>query len=200
MTKRTIRLSDAQLVILARAAEREDGAASVPARMNRAAAKAGAGLVARKLAREARAKADMPVWRKDAEGRALSLVITRAGREAIGVEEQAPAAATGSKVARGARASAKTAEREAATQGKSTPDRAAAPREGSKQAQLIAMLGDAKGATLDALSTTLGWLPHTTRAAMTGLRKRGLAVERMRGVDGRSVYRIAGGSTSPVAA
>ena len=34
-----------------------------------------------------RAKAGTPVWRKDEEGRAVSLVITRAGRAAIGVEE-----------------------------------------------------------------------------------------------------------------
>ena len=40
-----------------------------------------------------------------------------------------------------------------------------------------------------------GWLPHTTRAALTGLRKRGYAVvhERIEGHD--SVYQIVGRPT-----
>ena len=40
------------------------------------------------------------------------------------------------------------------------------------------MLAKDKGATLDALIEATGWLPHTTRAAITGLRKRGFAIER----------------------
>jgi hypothetical protein len=34
-----------------------------------------------------------------------------------------------------------------------------------------------EGATLDDLITATGWLPHTTRVALTGLRKTGLAIE-----------------------
>ena len=37
--------------------------------------------------REVRSKPDMPVWREDEEGRGTSLVITREGREAIGIED-----------------------------------------------------------------------------------------------------------------
>jgi hypothetical protein len=36
-----------------------------------------------------------------------------------------------------------------------------------------------------------GWLPHTTRAALTGLRKLGYAVVRERVHGGNSIYRIA---------
>jgi acyl-CoA reductase-like NAD-dependent aldehyde dehydrogenase len=50
-----------------------------------AAAKIGSSLVARKLMRESRSKPGMPVWR-EAEGKNISLVITRAGRDAIGCE------------------------------------------------------------------------------------------------------------------
>jgi len=32
------------------------------------------------------------------------------------------------------------------------------------------------GATLDELVASTGWLPHTTRAALTGLRKRGFTI------------------------
>ena len=47
------------------------------------------------------------------------------------------------------------------------------PRAGSKQAMVIEMLGRERGATLDDLVAATGWLPHTTRAALTGLRKKG---------------------------
>jgi Protein of unknown function (DUF3489) len=40
------------------------------------------------------------------------------------------------------------------------------------------------------LTQATGWLPHTTRAALTGLRKRGYAVIRERIGAGDSVYRI----------
>ena len=49
------------------------------------------------------------------------------------------------------------------------------------------MLSRKAGATLEALVDATGWLPHTTRAALTGLRKRGYTVllERQ---DGRPRY------------
>jgi len=65
---------------------------------------------------------------------------------------------------------------------------------GSKQALIIALLSRAEGATLDQLIAATGWLPHTTRAALTGLRKKGCAIERAKGEDGKSLYRI--GSTN----
>jgi hypothetical protein len=67
------RLTDTQLIVLSKAAARDDGIASIPGGLNKAAAaKLGASLVSRKLMREVRSKPDMPVWReKDAieEGR-----------------------------------------------------------------------------------------------------------------------------------
>ena len=56
----------------------------------------------------------------------------------------------------------------------------AAPRDGSKLALLIDLLRRADGATIVDLTQTTGWLAHTTRAAITGLRKRGYAVTRER--------------------
>jgi Protein of unknown function (DUF3489) len=46
------------------------------------------------------------------------------------------------------------------------------------------------GATLDALVDATGWLPHTTRAALTGLRKRGFMIERTREQGSVAIYRI----------
>ena len=43
-------------------------------------------------------------------------------------------------------------------------------------AQVVEMLKDGQGATLAELVALTGWLPHTTRAALTGLRKRGYIV------------------------
>jgi hypothetical protein len=51
-----------------------------------------------------------------------------------------------------------------------------APRGGTKLAQVLELLQRDQGATLNELVVTTGWLPHTTRAALTGLRKRGYAV------------------------
>ena len=90
------KLTDTQLIVLSKAAQRGDGAAGVPNRMNKAAAaKVGASLVVRRLMREIRAKPGMPVWRTDDDGRRISLIITRAGREAIGVAEDAVPTLTG---------------------------------------------------------------------------------------------------------
>lgn len=59
----------------------------------------------------------------------------------------------------------------------------------SKQAQLIELLQGDKAASTTDLATALGWLPHTTRAALTGLRKKGHAVVSEK-VDGETRYRI----------
>ena len=58
-------------------------------------------------------------------------------------------------------------------------------------ATAIEMLRAAEGATVAELSQAMGWLPHTTRAVLTGLRKRGYAVTLDRSDAERgSVYRI----------
>jgi hypothetical protein len=81
------KLTDTQLIVLSKAAQRDDGAANVPEKMNRtAAAKVAASLVACKLMKETTAKPGMPVWREE-DGKKISLITTRAGRKAVGVGE-----------------------------------------------------------------------------------------------------------------
>jgi hypothetical protein len=63
------------------------------------------------------------------------------------------------------------------------------PRDGSKLANVIGLLDRPDGASLDDLIQITNWLPHTLRAALTGLRKRGLDIERRR-EDGATRYRI----------
>lgn len=56
----------------------------------------------------------------------------------------------------------------------------------SKTSQVLSLLQRPEGATLGQLVAVTGWLPHTTRAALTGLRKKGHAVtSEKRGGEGR---------------
>ncbi len=190
------KLTDTQLIVLSGAAAHGEGAASLPPRMTKAAAiKVGSSLVARKLMREIRAKPGLPVWRGDEQGRGLALVVLRAGRDAIGVEEaetqnEVGAITPGSKGASRAKASPtmQARKQQAASAPEPLPD-CSMPREGSKQALIITMLKKKEGASIDALMEATGWLPHTTRAALTGLRKRGFTIEHAK-EEGGTVYRI----------
>ena len=65
----------------------------------------------------------------------------------------------------------------------------AAPKRETKNDKVIALLKRKNGATLEELVAATAWLPHTARAAMTGLRKKGHTIERNR-VDGVSRYLI----------
>ena len=58
----------------------------------------------------------------------------------------------------------------------------------SKQSLLIALLVRDEGATLDQIVSATGWLPHTTRAALTGLKKKGYALSSEK-LDGVRTYR-----------
>jgi hypothetical protein len=70
------------------------------------------------------------------------------------------------------------------------------PPASTKRAQLIRMLERAEGASVAEIGHRLGWLPHTVRAAMTGLRKAGREVTRSKDADDRSVYRLASVKTA----
>lgn len=47
------------------------------------------------------------------------------------------------------------------------------PKRPNKSAAVLAMLQRPDGATLDQIVIATGWLPHTARAALTGLKKKG---------------------------
>jgi uncharacterized protein DUF3489 len=65
------------------------------------------------------------------------------------------------------------------------------PRASTKRAVLIGMLERPDGASIAELGQRLGWLPHTVRAAITGLRHAGREVTRNKDAEGQSVYRLA---------
>ena len=60
----------------------------------------------------------------------------------------------------------------------------------TKQALIIGLLQRQEGATLADLVAATGWLPHTTRAALTRLRQAGHLLDKTKAKTG-AVYRIA---------
>ncbi len=72
--------------------------------------------------------------------------------------------------------------------GKAGPVTTAGARQ-TKQAAILELLRRAEGASIDDLTSAIGWQAHSVRAALTGLRKRGHEIQR--GVEGgASCYRI----------
>jgi hypothetical protein len=202
------KLTDTQLIVLSSAAKHDEGLATRPANLNAAAAmKVASSLIDRGLVREIRAKTDAPIWHENDDGR-FALKITKAGREAIGIDgdEEAQQAASSSATPgpskpkkRGSKAAANTvAAKTAAPQTKAARQKTRGNgetssgqiRAGSKQAVIVKLMSRPKGATLDEMVQATEWLPHTTRAALTGLRKRGFALERINDEAKGSVYRI----------
>lgn len=160
------KLNDTQTVLLSTASQREGGSLyPLPDRLKRGAllTKAIATLLKLALVTERETTDASSVSRTDGDLR-LGLFITPAGLEAIGIE---PAAGAG--------------EHEA-----TTPP--ATPRQ-SKAADVLALLGREQGATMPELIEATGWLPHTTRAALTGLRKKGHTIERSKR-DDATCYRV----------
>ena len=64
------------------------------------------------------------------------------------------------------------------------------PPASTKRAMLISMLERPEGASVAEIGQRLGWLPHTVRAAITGLRHAGRDVTRSKAENGQSVYRL----------
>lgn len=61
----------------------------------------------------------------------------------------------------------------------------------SKKDRLVELLRAKTGADVRQLGEALGWLPHTVRAALTGLRKAGIVVDKMPAREGEPTrYRI----------
>jgi DNA-binding MarR family transcriptional regulator len=192
-------LSASQLAMLSIAAKREDRCLVPPPSLRGAQiAKSGEKLIGTGLVREVKGKASVPVWHRDsATGTAFALKLTSAGMKAAMADE------TPLKVELASGIDKPVAIEEAAPPLVTAIEQAAAPqpswdmrsqrepRATSKIAAVIGLLSRAEGATLAELIEATSWLPHTTRAALTGLRKRGyvLTLDRSDGQRG-SVYRI----------
>ena len=169
----TTKLNELHYVLLATAAKRANGSILPPSNsigVTRAGlTRAINTLIKRGLAHEADAADESSIWRSDGK-RKIAAIVTDAGRAAVAEAdgkkpEEAPPAAP--------------PEDPSAVEAK--------PQ--TKQALLLEMLKRDEGATLAQLVEATNWLPHTTRAALTGLRKKGHIITASK-VDGASLYHI----------
>jgi hypothetical protein len=165
-----MKLTDTQSLLLAHAAQCDSGSLyPLPTTLT---SKAGAArsivsLVEAGLVEERETSVAVEVARQDGD-LGYGMFVTADGLAGIGVDDNA-----GEQVAGG-------------SDGEAPP--APAPRT-SKIAGVIELLGRDQGATLSELITATGWLPHTTRAALTGLRKKGHVLARSKR-DAATCYRL----------
>ena len=180
MTRQT-KLTDLQLVLLSTATTRTDGSLLPPAdsvadQLARI-RKTIPALIKRGLVEEMEARDPAQAWREEGEQR-FAAIITSDGRTAVG----------GGEPAEPVDAVPPAPETEPQTGDEPADEQQAAPRP-TKSAQVLALLRREEGATLDELVAATGWLPHTTRAALTGLRKKGHAIDRGKR-DEATCYRV----------
>jgi hypothetical protein len=136
------------------------------------------------LAKEIRAKVGVPVWRDDEQGREFAFKILKAGRAVVALHEERSAVKDAG-VARPAVQDGAEAVVDANAVIHQTNSA------GSKGAAIISLMERDAGASMDDLIAATGWLPHTTRAALSRLRKKGITIERSRAEQGgATVYRI----------
>ena len=155
------RLNDLQLVLLSQAAQNEtESILPLPEAATQdqeRTAKELKSLLRRKLVEEVEITHRAQSWRSDGDLH-FGLQLTNAAREAFGEGEDSGGV------------------------DKAEPEliaaAAPAPRPGSKIAAVITLLQRKQGATLDEMIEATGWLPHTTRAALTGLKKKGHTIAR----------------------
>jgi hypothetical protein len=195
----SIKLTDTQLLMLSAAAQRTDRyLVPAPNLKVAAAQKIASKLIGAGLVREIRAKAGAPVWRRDEDaGLSYALRLTAAGAKAIDESSDskhvdddsdsrecvAPALSSSQELS--------APDRSSAGENETIPQRSSLPRGGTKLAQVVELLQQDCGASIAELIVLTGWLPHTTRAALTGLRKRGFvtAIDRSDKEHG-SIYRV----------
>lgn len=175
----SIKLTDTQIVMLSAAAQRDDRCLLAPQILKGSATqKLATKLVGAGLAKEIKAKPEAPVWRQDEQtGQSFALKLTAAGvratADATGLALDETSERTDPRLqvtTTSSRIVDATADVPASVPSLS------APRNGTKLARILELLQRDCGATLEELIAATDWLPHTTRAALTGLRKRGYTV------------------------
>lgn len=165
------KLNDTQLMLLSTAAQRDNGSV-IPLPTNLTAPadkvrKAISAMIKSGVAEEGEVQDAALAWRSDGDIY-FGVRITEAGRIAIGLEDAGSAQG----------GTPQTAEHQPA------------PAKQTKVGLVLEMLQREQGAALDELVAATGWLPHTTRAALTGLRKRGHEIEKSKRGDA-TCYRVA---------
>jgi hypothetical protein len=184
------KLTDTQLVSLSAAARREDHAVELPPTVKGGALqKFVAKLTDLGLIEEVRARAGLPVWRRDRQNRAMALRITTRGLKAIGLGGEGPIDRAPASVEAKSIAGSTTARADTKSSGEKSVASKGSAR--SKQAQVITMLQRPEGATIAAVMAATGWQQHSVRGFFAGAirKKLGLTLESEK-INGDRIYRI----------
>jgi hypothetical protein len=188
-----MKLTDTQRIILSAASQRTDRLAlPLPKSLKGGAViKVIGPLLEKGLLEEvdANRKLGDPVWRETGDGQGLTLIITDAGLQGIGVEAGTPHGATHGEDAETAAATPEISPGPAATTAEE-PRRKT--REGTKQALIITMLRRPEGASIAEIAEASGWLSHTIRGMIAGaLRKKlGLEINSSKDAGRGRVYKL----------
>jgi len=184
----TNKFTDAQIVLLRSGLQRADHCIVAPTGKVASTKKSAAKMIDAGWLKEIRANSGAPVWRTDEEtGIAYSLKLTAAGLKIIAANQTQGLGADPTPEAPGGDES--DVENKAAAPKSIAPNGTASGsnfREGSKLAEAMKLLRREGGVTIDELSAAMNWLPHSARAALTGLRKRGILVARRMAPENRA--------------
>jgi Protein of unknown function (DUF3489) len=203
------KLTDSQLIILSTAGQRDDGAAlPLPKSLKLQGCAVDhvlKSLLNKRLLAEQAAEHSAAALRESKDGQRLTLVITDAGRSAIGADQDAPSKPQPARTAapstkrsqdRGGRATGSKRSTKARSKSKRKPKATvsrSSTRSGTKQALLVDLLRRKEGATIAEAVKATGWQPHSVRGAISGTLKRtlGLATTSDKVAGRGRVYRIA---------
>jgi hypothetical protein len=129
-------------------------------------------------------------WRTDEEGQRFALRLTPAGYLATCPPAKTLIDATGGPAAKRSQEQPSVNDDISGVQSIETTPAARTPA--GKLGQVLQAISGEGGATLTELTALTGWLRHTARAALTGLRQRGFPIQLVQ-ADGRKAYRRAAG-------
>jgi hypothetical protein len=181
------KLTDTQTIILSAAAQRPDNIAMpLPKGLHGAAAKkAVTAMISRGWLEEVEAdlRRGDPLWRETGDSRGTTLVATEAGLEAIGIEPILASTVPNPR---------KTKPDPAPTPQSTDAPKPVAVREGTKQAQIIALLQRPEGASIGEIVDATGWQAHRVRGMVSGALKKklGLAVTSAKEQGRGTVHRL----------
>jgi hypothetical protein len=207
------KLTDAQLLILSAASQRDDrGVEPLEKLQGEASRKAVDKLIRAKLLEKVRAHGSLPVWQREGESGPMALRITKSGLKAIAVEDDGTAAtkkpsignaadhveervpegiASRKRVCVAAQKPIGKKHRHGKAETKTGMRRESWP--GSKQARVIDMLRASAGTSIAVIMKATGWQQHSVRGFFAGVvrKKLGLNLNSEK-VDGERIYRIVG--------
>jgi hypothetical protein len=186
---RALKLTDTHTLLLSGASQRQDGLLDVTHLKGNALRAVTEKMLKNELVEEMVVSFDQPSYRIDESENRIGLKITSAGLQAIGIEPEAidendPLVMKPEPNLQSTRPI--------------VPENSTdiMPRASSKKAIVLLLLQREEGATIADMMSATGWLSHSTRAALTGLRKQGHTLVKAKTQDGKTSYHLSGTTSS----